>query len=663
MFSPISLPRRLLRTPEVKIQIEGAKDGVITLVDESRLPTTAFKEATNLQQFQDGRYGTRWGTGSYGSAMASTIDGAKEFRRSDGTTEIVAASNGTFYKSTNGGSWTALTGGTYTAGTHCRFLQILSRLYIVNGVDILQYYDGTNIVPYTAATSPGTPGSFSLAGVAASSSNTVYYKIVAVNDVGSTLPSSAGSTAVSKTRDNWVNGTDSVSFTWSAGSGSTIKRYEIYYSTDDIVYSYLDYVAAGVTTYKDTGVATPNPYIIPPTDNTTTGPKFSTIELSGNRIWGTGDPNNPYRVYGSGVGTTQGYFSAAYDGFYIDLEKGGREYPVAVKHYRDGKGAGQATILTSNPEGTGSIWQIDLLSQTVGTDTFIIPAATKIVGSVGTSGPDGVVSVLDTVMFPNKKGFYNLGSKPALLNVLSTDELSANIRPTWRGLTGSAMNGVVSYLYDAKVFISVPSGSSTNNQTMIFDTERRNWTPVAFTIGFKQFLEYNDTSGVNHLLGVPYTGNHLVEIGPNLRGDSGTAFNTSLVTGLIPCNPSDRYGWGLVKDVSFEFSQPTGTIVVELLGISKSGAVSSLGSRVVADSVTNSGMGTMAADTIKADSSTNAPTTFAQTSAIKTLRVNRTLRAFQVRITTSTLGAKYTLMNIRARINILETRDPSSYQT
>jgi hypothetical protein len=635
----------------------------MTLIDESRLPTTAFKEATNLQQFQDGRYGTRWGTASYGTAFASTVDGAKEYRKADTTTELITASNGSFYKSTNGGTPTLLTGGSYTAGTQCRFLQILSRLYIVNGVDVLQYYDGTNIVPYTASTSPGTPGTFVLTGVTAATSNTVYYKIVAVNDVGSTLPSAAGSTVVSKTRDNWINGTDSVKFTWTAGTGSTIKRYEIYYSTDDIVYSYLDYVSVGTLTYKDTGVAVPNPYIIPPTDNTTTGPKFAQMELSGNRIWGTKDPNNLYRVYGSGVGTTQGFFSAAYDGFYIDLEKGGREYPVAVKHYRDGKGAGQATVLTSNPEGTGSIWQIDLISQTVGTDSFIIPAATKIVGSVGASGPDGVVSVLDTIMFPNKKGFYNLGSKPALLNVLSTDELSANIRPTWRGLNGSAMGGVVSYLYDAKVFISVPAGASVNNQTMIFDTERRNWTPFAFTIGFKQLLEYNDTAGVNHFLGVPYTGKNLIEIGPNLRGDSGVAFNTSLVSGLIPCNPSDRYGWGKVKDVFFEFNQPTGTIVIEVLGISKSGSVSSLGSRTVTDTVSNSGLGTMALDTFGLDTSVNAPTTFAQSSSIKSLRVNRVLRAFQIRITTSTLGAKYTLMNVRAKINVLDIRDPSSYKT
>ncbi len=63
------------------------------------------------------------------------------------------------------------------------------------------------------------------------------------------------------------------------------------------------------TTYVDTGATDTNPYVVVPLDNTTAAPKFKQMELSGNRIWATGDPTNKYRVYVSGTGADIGTFS------------------------------------------------------------------------------------------------------------------------------------------------------------------------------------------------------------------------------------------------------------------------------------------------------------------------------------------------------------------
>ena len=157
--------------------------------------------------------------------------------------------------------------------------------------------------------------------------------------------STAGTVTVSKTRDNWgTAGTSYITVTWSKVTGAT--GYNVYYLDDTnggTEHRYIGSVAqpSGATvSFTDYGEeeSPMNTFVIVPGGNTTTGPKFAQMELSGNRIWATLDPDNPYRVYWSGAGSDIGAFSEFNGGGYIDLEKGGRERPTAVVHYRDGRG-------------------------------------------------------------------------------------------------------------------------------------------------------------------------------------------------------------------------------------------------------------------------------------------------------------------------------------
>src|SRR5690606_17930442 len=118
-----------------------------------------------------------------------------------------------------------------------------------------------------------------------------------------------------------------------------------------------------------------------PLDNTTGAPKFKSMCVSGNRIWGTNDPDNPYMVHFSGTGTFISKFSDFYGGGWINLEKGGREFPRSVIHYQSGQGAGRTTVLASTPEGRGSVWQIQITTATVDDVSFSVPSADKVVGS------------------------------------------------------------------------------------------------------------------------------------------------------------------------------------------------------------------------------------------------------------------------------------------
>ncbi|KKR55642.1 MAG: hypothetical protein UT94_C0063G0012, partial [Candidatus Uhrbacteria bacterium GW2011_GWF2_40_263] len=175
-----------------------------------------------------------------------------------------------------------------------------------------------------------------------------------------------------------------------ASSGAT--RYQIYLS-DQSGYEVL-LGNSDVTNFTDDGTNDLNVYIEVPDANTTGAPKFISMVLSGNRVWATNNTADMYKVYFSGTGSFIGNFSDFYGGGWINLEKGGREIPVAVKHYQSGTGEGRATVLSRTPDGRGAVWQITITSATVGSTSFSVPSATKVVGSFGTESALGVVGLI-----------------------------------------------------------------------------------------------------------------------------------------------------------------------------------------------------------------------------------------------------------------------------
>ena len=118
------------RTKELVITIDNTSGGSNSLVDEARMNTKFAVESVNLMQVQDGLWKTRWGTQYYGQELPANPDGASEYVKSDGTTELIVVSNGVVYKSTDGGTWSSVSGASFTAGVQCYFLQISGYLYI-----------------------------------------------------------------------------------------------------------------------------------------------------------------------------------------------------------------------------------------------------------------------------------------------------------------------------------------------------------------------------------------------------------------------------------------------------------------------------------------------------------------------------------------------------
>jgi hypothetical protein len=588
-----TLPAEKVR--EFNMSLSDFKLGTITLLRENRMPPTAMVESLNAMQVQDGVWTRKWGSANYSLPAAAALDGAFSAVNPDGTSELIEVADGAITRSTNGGSKTAvtLTSGTLTAGYECFFRQVRGYVYISNRHDKVVRYDTATktATGYTALSTPvaATAAKTGLAGT----NKTYYYVIVASNLVGTTVGSPEVSIQVGMDRDQWAgstlpNTTNLVTLTLTRVTGAS--RYSIFISDQSGFELYLASVpdpGSGTTfTYVDDGTVAANDFVELPNDNTTGGPVLGPMELSGNRVWATQDPGNPWRVYWGGVGQYQGIFSAFYGGGYIDLELGGRERPSVPMHYRDGRGSSVVTVLTSDPEGNGSTWQITLDIVTVGTTSFVVPNAVKIVGSIGCSSPWGAAKVGDDIIFGNRKGAFSLGSQPSLLNVLATREISANIRRNWRALNGPAMGKHANYFYDAKLFWALPVGATENSQIYIRDSEKRNWQLAWEGVGIQSFFEYVDTAGKTHFLGVPVNGTQLIEFSESIQGDLGQAFTTRLKTGRLPVN-ANRNRFAQMEYAYLEVGNAMGRITMDIYGYDYKKGFGYLGSLFV-DGATNS---------------------------------------------------------------------------
>lgn len=652
----ITLRRRSsVKRPVFKPIHDNFGVGVMTLVEEARIPVKGAKEATNLYQVQDGVYATRPGSAYYGQVMPNgkSIDGATQYVKSDGTTELIAVA-GTVYKCTDGGTWTAVSGGTFTEGETCTFCQFKGRLFIVNGVDELSYYDGTNIVTYTAISAPTWQATPITRTTLTTGSYNVYYVITALNNVGETIGSTEATIAVNKARDNWINTdttTEYLTLAWNAVSGA--RSYSIYYSDESGYEKYID--STTNTTYKDDASAVVNTLIEVPDGDTTGGPKLKQMELSDNRLWGT----DGKMVYWGGTGADFGTFNDFYGGGSTYLEYGSAENPVSVVHYRTGKGDSVITVLTSSPDGHGSIWQITLGTLTVGDTQIIVPTLSKIVGSIGTNAPLSVTKVQNNIVFYNKKGFTSLGSKANLLNILATDELSVNIRPSVRSLVANKSSGVCGYYYDGKVYWSVPESASGNDKIYIFDTERRNWQ-ISWGLGVKQFLEYTESNGDTRFLAVLPNDTRLIEISDSISGDLGQPFTTKYTSGLYPIS-EDRTIAAKVKYAYIELGRPRGNVTFTILGTEKNKPFSSIGSITITDQISQTGYSWEAYSATKYSGSSGTPRSFSSSSIKKRIKIGKTLYNYQAQVSSSGLNDYYQLLSWQLDGKIIPSKTPSSW--
>lgn len=669
----VTAPNQNIKFPDpTNLTLSKFNRGVMTLVDQSNLPKNAAKEMTNLYLTEDGTVTTRPGVGWYGVALpvSSAIDGFDYFDF-NGAIHLLAAAGGTIYRSVNDGTtWTACTGASYTAGHDVHMNQNNSGgaggLFLTTGVDPIMVYDGTlTLITYTTLATPAAPTAAKTGLVG--TLYTYFYKVSRVNKLGYSAAGAAVSIQTGLPRANWNKTTDFVTLTLPTPVTSQ-ERMDVYFSEDGLNYYYLDSVVSSPgtpnVTYVDSDTAIITPSTVAPTVDTTQGPAVEELTNIGIRMFGVRDHNNRYRIWYTSGTPPYGAFSGAYDGGYLDWLPGGKFYPVKVEDYRDKSGAPIATIWCDSADGEGCVLQMSLDTTTVGNITVTTPSIYKLAGSRGTSAPGSVVNVLNDYMYYNSQAFYNMGSRAQFLNLLSTDESSANIRPTVRTINPLATKGIASTYFDAKVYFSVPYGSATSNShTIIYDTERKAWLPSAFTLGFKKFVRYTSADGHYRLLAVKQGDNRLSEISPNTLGDYGVGFQTTLITGLYPTD-KDRFEFQFTEEAEFELTNPQGTIYFDLIGIERSRGYSTIKSRtfVVSSSSDSAGWDTFNEDTSPWDNTFGTPVAFSESSVKRYFTVQKEMNAVQWRVTTNTVDSRYTLRTLQTWGTPTKAGHPSKWR-
>jgi len=640
--------------------ILDAFKGTATVLDDVIAGKEYAKESTNLLQVQDGRWKNRWGRAYWGTAITgeTEIYGAGNYTKADGTREMVAVtSSGKAYKSQDGGSWTEVTGATFTTSAkNYHFKQVNNYLFISNGVDRWTRYDGTNLSRYTAITTPtGTSGARG-AGLSAGSYNN-FYKITALNEIGETEGSAEISVTTNKLRDSWNSASNEyVDLSWSTVSGAT--KYQIWYS--EVTGDEQLLTEASTNSYRDDATFTVNEFYACPVDNTTGAPKFSMITTSGGRIWGIAPGEYKWRVFWSGAGQFLGVFSYAYGGGYQDLDYGSDETVSFIEHSRTGKGDTAATIFTANPKGGGSVWQMQITSIDVGGTMIMVPAFDKVVGSTGTQAQGAALLVGDAIVFLSSYGVQTLTNKPNVANVLSTETFSREIKPSYMGLNWATASQWRAYQYQNFTLFTATEGTGENDLTFVRDNDLDRWY-WKWSFGARGFFEYTDNDGKTYLLHVPTSGNQLVEISENIVGDFGQAINTSLLTGLIPID-QDKYIFAKVQEALLNLGRPKGTISFEVLGISAKKGFQAAGSRDITDTLQASEFWTGSLGEITLMDEEDAPTTYSQASVRKTLRIKKELNAIQFRVSSVSLETEYTVLSIQAKGTIKNRKAPSTWR-
>jgi hypothetical protein len=589
MFQP---PKQ---TPNPKIQRKSIRNwlkGTVTAFDDGRTPEEGLRSSNNLILTQDGTLRPRPSLMQYGPQPTGTILGEiYEFVQtlSNDTdnwmisVQNVAGTAKVYVAKGEDSVWTVANGKTYDVDAPCHFLQVDDKVLVMNGEDNLSYFDistvsgSPTVVPFTALSTPGAPTPTKTGLATPSTPFTYYYRITANSTIGETAAGAAGSVAVSKLREQWDTTTNYVTVTWSSVASAT--SYNVYVgsaSGDEFL------IASGINALSiiDSGTALYPPDVNRPAPlaDSTAGPKVKRAATINGQVFMVGDKDSPRYVRYGGQDDYILDFSPVNGGGWVELGRGSKDFPVAVKPFRDGKGNAQITVLCRSTNGLGKRYLLTPNSVTYGEVIIDFFQVTEDNGQDGTDSPDAIVLYNDSLWYPSRGGFKTTGTKPQLQNLLSTDRVSNTIQDSIRNLRTTAMDKAVGLGFEGRIYFALPVGSDSNNEIWVLDLDRQGAWMKPWNISAEWMWLYNDnTTGATHFCILQ--GNVIYEFATTYNqttNDDGVAFTTSATSGLVKFS-EDGMVWGKVIDVTFFVQRPAGQITVAVAGKTEDASLASVG--------------------------------------------------------------------------------------
>lgn len=517
--------------------------GLNVLVSNTQIRPDELSEAQDIQLVEDGKVQCpRDGQAYFGASQGSRVVGLFPFYKSDGTRQLLRMTATNLYKYVNSTTWSSISGFTYTTGLQASAVQAYDKLYLCNGTDALTYYDGSTITSFNAISSPAAP---TVTRTGSSGSYTFSYKITALNAVGETMGSTAGSTTLNQST---LDTSNYMSLSWSAVTNAT--GYNIYGRKDGSWYFMHYNEGNSSTTYVDKNQDTPNEAFTPPESNQTDGPKGKYIALYKDSLFIAGDPANPSRVYYSGGGDKINDFTVGSGGGLIDVSKNDGQAVTGLIVFKN-------TLIIFKED---SIWQFSFTSSG-------LPQIVQVNPSVGCIAPRSIVAVENDVFFASRRGIFTIGNEAGFaFDVLRTNELSARVRATYRTIDPAYIQNISAiYTSDANknlvIFSYTPSGSTTNSKALVYDRERLGWYKWS-NIPANCWTAFRGTDGINHWLYGDDASGYVKEI---LTGsdDFGSSIRGYFRVRSEDFQALNRYK--RLKDLDVVLRRPNGTIKLNII--------------------------------------------------------------------------------------------------
>lgn len=582
MFVPKNTPkkRKIIELIQGSPGQGGFQLGYQSLVTESRTSLKALSDMTNADLDQDNLPRPRPSLVLFGSQPLGPIIGIGTFikivsgvpEKWDISMQVIG-SVGKIHVRKDGGDW-VVAGGTnsYNKDAIVNFCQSGNKVFVSNATDYMSFYTIStgNVTFYSSLATPSAP-SLAQTGMAGTDF-TYYYRISANNDVGESTASVQASIQTNTMRDiaSW-SASKYITVTWSAVTGAT--SYNIYVGTQSGEEKYLATVTS--LKYVDDGQTAFNAFKIAPGDNSTQGPRLTSMINKDGQLLGVGDADNPDRLwYDAGV-TGVGDFSPFNGGGWVGINSGGDTTPQAVKTFRTGRGEPAITVLSRGIAGAGKMHHVIFTTTTFDNQVISIPNVQEAQGQGGTVSARAVLEANNSLWYPTGQDFKSTGTSANIQNILSTNSVSTDILPDVRKLNLSAMHKACGLVYENRLYWALPVGSSENNEIWIKDLSRKGIWILRWTIPAKfMWLSENNTTGqIDFCI---YDGTNILAFSRSvMTQDNGVPFKTRVAHEGIVWSDSGMT-MGAIQELKAKLMQPAGTINIKTFGLDEDGESTTL---------------------------------------------------------------------------------------
>ena len=624
---------------DIELNWETFAGGWNALFKPTELRPNELTQSDNLMLVGKGTPTGRWGSVTYNLAGTGRVRLLDAYYNSlTSTNHFLSITDAGYMVKKSGASYALITGASFASGYNYQSVELGGNTYIASASQNFIKYDGNQLIPYTALS---TPTNVSVAQLSAASGfNTYSWVITATSQTGETLGSVA-KTLASLPLDLSLT---AIKISWNtvSAAASVLSGYNIYrgFPGDETL---IDSVGADAVQYTDIGNAASNT-IFPPQADTTAGPKAKYILKLDDRIVLAGIKGDPSKVLISARYPYHDRFTA--------LDGGGYCY-VSPNDGDDITGLGLANIQTTTPllvvykNYSTHLVGLDVL--TLGNYKILDPIPHLLTSSFGSSSGDTIIGVENDTFAFGRKGLYSTGQEPQYLNQIRTNEISARIRPYIQNLSDVDFKEASAAYLDYKYILSFP----TKKETIIYDRQRGAFMgPWKTPFGITKWFKHIDESGSERWIAGCDDGYNR-EFSSAYISDSGTA-----IVKLGRTAKSDFGNWStfkILKYFYFLLRNVRGSVTVSLRLETRDGNTVTAKTATISSSLGSSGWG---ADTSWGDTGgaskgggwgqTDATVSITGDELARYAQIFKQCRVLQVEFSSTGANSNFEFLSVRA---------------